>query len=319
MNVEKIKRMLLVTIFVMVVIMGYYIHEYIKTKGPVIPEPIPDVPDADVVVNDFEVIETLHNRELWRLRAKIAKKYSAQQETLGEEIEADFFNENGKNLHLTGDYGRIDEQTGNIIASGNVQATVVEDGATLKTEELLYNAETGKITTDKHIIIERGTMITEGEGLESDSSLKKAKILQNIMTTLKMSEEASPIVIVSDVLQLDELAQLAIYKGNVTVTQLSSEIKADKMLVYSNERKNTIDRIEVFGNVQITTDNILATGEEGEYTSSKQEAVIRGNAKKQAYAEDKTTHRSLNADIIRVFLATNDFEGEGNVKFLQTN
>ncbi len=88
------------------------------------------------------------------------------------------------------------------------------------------------------------------------------------------------------------------------------------MLVYINsaeEAEDNIERIEILGNVRITKENIIVTGEEGEYISSEQKAVIKGTAEKQAHAEDKTTHRILNADIIRVFLATNEFEGEGNV------
>jgi len=40
------------------------------------------VPDADVVVKNFEVVETFNDRVLWSLRAKGAEVYSAQKERI---------------------------------------------------------------------------------------------------------------------------------------------------------------------------------------------------------------------------------------------
>jgi LPS export ABC transporter protein LptC len=188
MNVEKIKRILLITIGVMTAIMGYYIWLYNMEKKAVKPEPIRDVTDADVVVNNFEVVETFNDRVLWILHAKVAEVYSSRKETRLKDVEVDFFDENGKSMHLISDYGVKDDQTGNIIASGNVQATAIQEGSILKTEELIYNAETRKITSEKHVIIEKGAMITEGDGLESDLHLTETKVLRNIMTFFILTE-----------------------------------------------------------------------------------------------------------------------------------
>ena len=91
MRVERIKQMLLVSIGVMLLIIGYYILIY--DPGDVTVDHIPKekVSDADVVVSDFEVSETFHDRTLWELRAKVAEVYSARQETQLEDVEFDFF------------------------------------------------------------------------------------------------------------------------------------------------------------------------------------------------------------------------------------
>lgn len=187
MKVARIKQMLLMTIGVMVVIMGYYIWKY-PPIDRVEPEPIENVPDADIVVSDFEVFETFHDRVLWELRAKVAKVYNDRQETHLEDVEFDFFDERGKSMHLVSDYGVRDDQTGSFTLSGNVQAKALHEGTTLKADELFYDAATGKITSDKHVIIERGNMVTEGEGLESDLSLKKARILRDIKTYFTLEQ-----------------------------------------------------------------------------------------------------------------------------------
>ena len=183
-NIEKIKRLLLITIGLMAVMIGYYIWLHIQTTEgtKVKPEPIGKVSDADVVVQDVELVEYVNDQVLWNLHAKEAEVHNALKQTRLEGVAVDFFDEQGKSLHLISDYGLKDDQTGNIKAYCNVQADAVREGITLKTDELVYTAATGKITSDKHVIMERGNIITEGDGLESDLSLKKARILRDIKT-----------------------------------------------------------------------------------------------------------------------------------------
>ena len=195
-NVEKIKRLLLIGIGCMTIMMVYYIWLYNAEKPHVKPQFVSLPGEADssddvpnVVVNNIELTETSETRILWTLRAKEAKIYSTRKETLMKDVEVDFFDEQGKSMSLTSDRGRKDDKTGNIVVSGNVLATSLHEGITLKTSELWYNADTQKITSDKHVIIDRGNMITSGEGLESDMSLEGARILRNVTTSLVVEEE----------------------------------------------------------------------------------------------------------------------------------
>jgi LPS export ABC transporter protein LptC len=184
MNVEKIKRVLLITLGMITATMGYYIWSYNREKTP--PQPIirRDVDEkADVVATDVELTEMTNDRTLWMLIAREAKVYNTLKETHLKDIDVDFFDEQGKSMHLKSDRGVKDDKTGNIIASGNVQATSYREGAVLKTSELLYDASINKVTSDKHVIIERGNVITSGDGLESDVSLSEAKILRNVTTS----------------------------------------------------------------------------------------------------------------------------------------
>ncbi|MBD3308482.1 LPS export ABC transporter periplasmic protein LptC [candidate division KSB3 bacterium] len=189
-DVEKIKRGLLVTIACMAAMMAYYIWSYNQQKTPVKPTVTTIKSGADVVVSNVELVEFSENRELWRLQATVAEVYNATKETRLEDVDVDFFDQTGQvSMHLTSDYAVKDDKTGNIIATGNVEATTFKDEATLKTSELVYDAGTNRITSDKPVIIERGNMITTGEGLESDTSLSWAKILRNVTTTLRVGEE----------------------------------------------------------------------------------------------------------------------------------
>jgi len=190
-NVDKLKRLLLITIGVMAAMIVYYIWAYNLKKPEVKPEPISDVTDADVVVNDFEVVEMVGDRVLWILRAKFAEVYSDEKETRLQDVEVDFFDEAGKSVHLVSDQGIKDDDTGNIIATGNVRATDLQKGIVLRTEELMYNASTKRITSDSHVVIERGTMVTQGEGLDSDVHLKEAKILRDVVTSFTPAQSGN--------------------------------------------------------------------------------------------------------------------------------
>lgn len=319
--IEKMRRMLLIGIGVMFAVMGYYVWRY---DPPVVkPNPITTVSEADVVVHGVELVEYMHERTLWNLWAKEAAIYSKTQKTHLLDVSADFFDTDGiKSMHVVSDRGIKDDASGNIMASGNVEADAIEEGIHLKSEELVYDAETQLITSDTHVEITRSNSITKGEGLKSDLHLDKVRILRDVESTLGMPDPLSPpVVIVADALQLDQGAQVATYTGHVVVTQDTSEMRANLVRVYLNqtveggESIDAIDRIEVFGDVYITQEEMMATGEKGEYTHLSQTVVLTGNPEKQAYAEDAATNRSIQADLIRVYLTTNDFEGEGNVKF----
>lgn len=321
---EKMKRMLLIGILAMIGVMGYYIWRHNIEKPPrVKPEPIKAVSEADVVVHGVELVEYMHERTLWNLWAEQASIYSKIKETHLQDVAVDFFDANGvKSMHVVSDSGVKDDVSGNITASGNVEAEAIEEGVHLKTEELIYDAEMQLIRSDTQVEITRDNVLTKGNGLKSDLHLEKVRILSDVTSVLGMPDPlAPPLTIVADALQLDHGAQVATYTGHVLVTQDAAEMRANLMRVYlkqledGEDAADSIERIEVFGDVHITQEEMIATGEKGEYTSQSQTVVLTGTPEKQAYAENAATYQSIQADLIRVFLTTNDFEGEGNVKF----
>ena len=127
-------------------------------------------------------------------------------------------------------------------------------------------------------------------------------------------QNASPTVIVSDTLRLDNPKQQATFTGNVVVTKDVSQIHADEMLVYirkTPDKGDEIEKIEVAGNVSIVKESITVTGDKGQYSELEQYAKVEGAPPKKARAEDKTKKITLEAPIIEVFLATNTIKGKG--------
>ncbi|GAK57113.1 hypothetical protein U27_04077 [Candidatus Vecturithrix granuli] len=198
MNIARIKRLLLIMIGGMTTLMVYYIWAYnqenqgVKMK-PLLPEKLASDPVVpDVVVNDVDLTEMSVERILWTLHAKEARVYSSLKETRLKAVEVQFFDEYGeKSLFLTSDRGMKDDKTGNITASGNVVVISLQKEATLKTNELIYDANQKMIRTDEqeHVIIEQGDIITSGYGLESDLSLSKPRILRDVTTSFAVQQE----------------------------------------------------------------------------------------------------------------------------------
>ncbi len=322
--VEKMRHMLVVGMVVMFVVMGFYVWEYNTRKPPIIkPAPVTTVSEADMVVHGVELVEYMHERTLWNLWADEAAVYGQTKTTLLHNVAADFFDTAGvKSLHVISDSGVKDEVSGNITASGNVEADALAEGIHLKTDELIYDAETQVVTSSAHVVLTKDTMITEGDGLKSDMHLNNVRILRDVETVLGLPDPlAPPINIVADALQLDHGAQIATYTGHVVVVQGGTEMRAKMMRVFfqnpgtAAKAADQIDRIEVFDDVYVSREDMMATGEKGVYTGASQVVVLTGTPEKQAYAEDRATNRSMQADMIRVYLDTNDFKGEGNVKF----
>lgn len=199
-NIERIKRFLLLMIGVMTALMAYYIWAYnrenqgVKMK-PLLPEKLASDPVVpDVVVNEVDLTETSAERVLWTLHAKEARVYSSLKETRLKAVEVQFFDEYGeKSLFLTSERGIKDDKTGNITASGNVVVTSLQKDATLKTNELIYDANQKMILTaeEEHVIIEQDDMITSGYGLESDLSLSKPRILRDVTTSFAVQSQSN--------------------------------------------------------------------------------------------------------------------------------
>ena len=94
-----------------------------------------------------------------------------------------------------------------------------------------------------------------------------------------------PIEINSDSLEVYQEESRAIFIGNVVAVQGDVRLKADKMTVHytkaeegkSSDGKSAIDRIEVVGNVFLSTPEETAAGASGVYAVANREINLRDN------------------------------------------
>lgn len=87
---------------------------------------------------------------------------------------------------LTADYGRIDEHSNNMVVRNNVEVVNTKN-ETLQTEELLWNNQTRRITTDKFVKIKTQKEILYGDGLDANEDMTYYKI-KKIRGTIQLDE-----------------------------------------------------------------------------------------------------------------------------------
>jgi lipopolysaccharide export system protein LptA len=103
------------------------------------------------------------------------------------------------------------------------------------------------------------------------------------LSGLKMSGD-QPIQIESDKLEVRESENIAIFSGNVSVTQGPTLLKSGKMTVYYAREGGgsaatgsaNIDRLEVDGKVYVKSENQVATGDRGTFDMKTEVLVLSG-------------------------------------------
>lgn len=102
--------------------------------------------------------------------------YSAKGYTLIDSgASVDFFKNGEKVSVLTGKNGRINDKTKDIEIYDSV-TVVNNEGSELKTQKLLWNNKTQKVSSDVFVSIKTPNEAIEGIGFESDQNLKNYKI-----------------------------------------------------------------------------------------------------------------------------------------------
>lgn len=112
---------------------------------------------------------------------------------------------------------------------------------------------------------------------------------------LENHDTSQPINISSDSLEVDQEKKLATFTGKVEAIQGDINLRSDKMVVHYNElqadetqekpenenkdkeQRNTISKIEVEGNVFLSTPRETAKGNEGLYDVDKDQVILKGD------------------------------------------
>jgi LPS export ABC transporter protein LptC len=108
----------------------------------------------------------------------IAAFEMTKQTLLDSGVHVDFFDERG--LHssvLTSHTGKVDENTNDLEADGNV-VVVSDSGVVVETEKLLWDNRRQLIHSDEFVKITSPKETLQGHGFESDQNLKNYKIFR---------------------------------------------------------------------------------------------------------------------------------------------
>ncbi len=150
-----------------------------------------DVPDQ--TSRNIEVLFTDSNVTKAILKAGRARIYSNSRETiLDSSVYIDFFDRKTgkKDSYLIADSARIDDETQNMVAVGNVFFKSDSQQSSLKTNKLYWNNQTRKFYTDEFVVYDNPREHFEGYGFESDENLTNSTIYKISNSTInKVSGE----------------------------------------------------------------------------------------------------------------------------------
>lgn len=119
---------------------------------------------------------------LWVLKSEEAFVYVKENKSIFYKLDFDEYKEGKISSELKSDRGMIDQKEKKLILTGNIILTT-SDKKILKTEELFYDLNEEKLSTEKEVqIIMKGTSI-RGIGLSADKGLNSISIFKPIGTS----------------------------------------------------------------------------------------------------------------------------------------
>ena len=114
-----------------------------------------------------------------RILAGYIQKYDGPQDTqMSDGVIVHFFNDSGKQTSvMTAKRGRVNEQTYNIEADGDV-LVVSDDSTKLRSERLFWDNKRQLIYTEEYVYVTSPKEKVQGRGFESDQRLHNYRIFK---------------------------------------------------------------------------------------------------------------------------------------------
>jgi LPS export ABC transporter protein LptC len=142
----------------------------------------------DQAIENFTLTYTNQGEKEWELEADRAEIYKREGKTIVQKLKIKFYDQGKITSILTAREGELCSPAGDMEVRGDVVVTSEEEGITLKTESLKWDAQRKKIVTDDFVRQEKGDTIITGQGLESDPELEKVVIKKNVKVIHKSPE-----------------------------------------------------------------------------------------------------------------------------------
>jgi LPS export ABC transporter protein LptC len=136
---------------------------------------------ANARLEKIRFIEDKHGRKTWELEARLIEQYQDQNILLLEEVKVTFFTEEGRSFILSGNQGRVYQDSKNFELVGDVVLTS-SDGYSLKTHSITYDHKERKARTSDTVEIEGEQIRLVGKGMLVDMEAKTFKVLDQVKT-----------------------------------------------------------------------------------------------------------------------------------------
>jgi len=139
---------------------------------------------ADMRLEKIRLVEDKHGQKTWELEAKSIQQYQDENVLVVEEVKVTFYGKDGRSFILSGDQGKVYQNSKNIELRGDVVLSS-SDGYWLRTQSVAYNHQKKRATTSDPVKIEGEQIWLEGNGMEVDMEAQTFKILHQVKTRWK--------------------------------------------------------------------------------------------------------------------------------------
>ena len=207
-------------------------------------------------------------------------------------------------MSIVADEGSLNRIDNNVHLEKNVRATT-EDGATLRTDYLDWDAHNQKLTSDAPVWIERRQMQAAGTGMVAQPALNLVELKKDVTVKISIEEKSNqglapavPTIITCDgPLEVEYEKNLAVFYENVKVKDGRGEIFADKMDVYfttqSDGNKQVagmqglgIDKVVAVGEVEIHHGDNISYSRKAVYDTATGKLTLTGRPKLIIYSTE---------------------------------
>lgn len=143
--------------------------------------------EADMRLEKIRFVEDKQGIKTWELDAKAIQQYQDQNIILLEDVKVTFYMKDGRSFILSGNKGKIYQDSKNMELVGDVLLTS-SDGYRLKTHSISYQHANKEATTSDPVEIEGKEIQVVGIGMRVDMEAKIIKILSQAKTRWKGRE-----------------------------------------------------------------------------------------------------------------------------------
>ncbi len=223
----------------------------------------------------------------------------------------------GKETDMTivADEGTLNRIDNSIHLEKNVRATT-DDGATLTTDYLDWDAQRQLLSSDAPVWIERGMMEAQGTGIVAQPALSFVELKKDVTVKISLEEKTDdsaqkqdaddlsqdepppPTVITCDgPLEVQYEKNMAIFRDNVKVKDNRGEIFADKMDVYFGAQTEKskqmegmegmgIEKVVAVGDVEIHHGGNITYSQRAVYDAATGKLTLTGQPKLVIYSTE---------------------------------
>lgn len=149
-------------------------------------ENIPEISTegADQRLEKIHFVEEKQGKKMWELEARTIHQYQAQNLLFLEEVKVVYYAKDGRSFTLTGDKGKVYQESKDMELTGNVVFTS-SDGYRLKTHSISYKHSNKQVKTPDPIEFEGEQIHLTGKGMLIDMEEKTFKVLSQAKTQWK--------------------------------------------------------------------------------------------------------------------------------------